>query len=101
MSRLLDEKPLRFSPIIDDDHHYLLIGANLHVPYTPPNAKCILVQSVVKDVRYTLDGTTPTATIGFVLVASAAPILIEFTERIKLKFFGTDATSVLQFCFGE
>lgn len=101
MRTLLDRSPLLFSPGTTETHKSPVIGSALHVPYVPPNAKCILVQANAKDVRYTMEGTAPTAVFGFVLVAGDAPILIELNEHIKLQFFGTDAAAQLSYCFGE
>jgi hypothetical protein len=100
MARLLDDQPLRFIPELTQGHKSILIGTGLSVPYIPSGAKTMLVQAAAKDIRMTLDGTVPTAAIGFVLAFGDAPLLIELTKNIKPQFFGTDAASSLQYCFG-
>lgn len=97
----LDVPDLRFDPGTTEPHKSIAIGAAFYNAYIPAGAKCVLLQAVVKDIRFTLDGTTPTAAIGFNLVAGNAPIFVELTGKIQLKFFGSDATSVLQYCFGN
>ena len=42
----------------------------------PATANGLLVQCTTKNIRYTLDGTTPTASIGFLLTADTDPVLI-------------------------
>lgn len=101
MRTLLDRSPLLFSPGTTETHKSPVIGANLFVPYVPPSAKCIMIQASVKDIRYTLDGIAPTAVLGFMLVVGEQPTLIELNEHITLQLFGTDATSQLNYCFGE
>lgn len=101
MARLLDIQPISFVPGTTETHKSIAIGANLFVAYIPPGAKSVLIQATVDDVRFTLDGTTPTAAIGFRLFADGFPLLFELNERTILKFFGEGATSVLQYCFGN
>jgi len=101
MARLLDDKPIRFNPGTSEAHHSITIGAALYDMYVPLNAKCVLIQATAKDIRFTLDGTAPTGVVGFMLVASAAPLLIEITEHTKFMFFGSDAAAMLNYCFGE
>lgn len=98
---LLDVSPVRFSPSSVESHHSVALGAALFTPYIPPNAKCILIQATGDDVRFTLDGTVPTAAIGFRLFADGFPLLFEITERTNIKFFGEAGGSVIQYCIGE
>ena len=99
---LLDKiYPYSFSPHKGETHQAITLGAGVFVPYLPPGATSILVQTVTQNVRYTLDGTTPTAAIGFQLAAAATPILIEITERVNLKFIREASGAVLQYCVGE
>lgn len=98
---LLDVSPVRFSPSSVEVHHSVALGAALYTPYIPPNVKCILIQATGDDVRFTLDGTVPTAAIGFRLFVDGFPLLFEITERTNIKFFGETGNSVIQYCFGE
>ena len=90
-----------FNPSIDEIHKSIAVGAALFTPWIPPNARNIMVQAVAKDIRYTLEGTTPTGAFGFVLIAGDPPTIIPITEHTKLAFFGSDAAAVLQYCIGE
>ena len=69
---------------------------------TPPNpsATKLLVQCITQNVRYTLDGTTPTATLGFRLVAGDSPYIIPVAVGNTVKFIEETATAVLQSQFG-
>lgn len=44
----------------------------------PSGANAVLFQCTGQNIRYTLDGSNPTSTRGFVLVANAAPVLVTF-----------------------
>lgn len=58
------------------------------VTLTPPDgATKLLIQAVAQNVRYVLDGSTPSATVGFQMVASDPPIIIPLhkdTNSIKI-----------------
>lgn len=43
----------------------------------PANATAALLQAETNNVRIRTDGTAPTASVGIILVASAAPLLIK------------------------
>ncbi len=44
----------------------------------PANAKKLLMQAITQNIRYTLDGTTPTSTVGFQLRAGDPPVIIPY-----------------------
>lgn len=89
--------------------HFLPIGAHnsgLDIStaqmLTPdPNATTILLQALVKNVRYTLDGTMPTPTLGFQLVAGDPPVLLALTSCTCLKVIEEAATASLQYQWGK
>lgn len=90
-----------FTPHTTEGQHSVTVGAALHIPYQPSDAHSILMQATVKNLRYTMDGKlVPTGVVGFQLVAGDDPTYIELTPGMVLKFFGEDATSVLQYCWG-
>ena len=62
----------------------------------PYGARSILVQALTQNVRYTLDGTAPTATVGFQLKAGDPPLLIPL-HNSNIKFIEETATAVLQY----
>lgn len=64
----------------------------------PDGANALLVQCTGQNVRYTLDGTTPTATVGFVLVANDPPVLLfGASDDVTLRFIQTAASAVLEY----
>jgi hypothetical protein len=62
---------------------------------------CILIQANIRDVRYTLDGTDPTATTGFLLTAGSSPSLFYLPAGIRLKVIETVASATVQFQYGR
>lgn len=64
--------------------------------YNPGKAKKIVIQALTQAVRFTLDGTTPTASIGFQLKAGDPPVTIPL-EGVTLKVIEATATASLQF----
>jgi hypothetical protein len=71
---------------------------------TPPSgANCLLLQTTTKDVRYTLDGSVPDATTGF-LLSAGEPILLMVNpgETVKVpKVIEVAASAVLQYQWGK
>lgn len=71
---------------------------------TPPNgiATKLLIQCLTQNVRYTLDGTTPTSSIGFRLVAGDSPYIIPlaYASGTTVKVIEETATANLQYQFG-
>ena len=62
----------------------------------PAESRSILVQALTQNIRYTLDGTTPTASLGFQLKAGDPPVLIP-VHNSSIKFIEETATAVLQY----
>lgn len=62
---------------------------------------CILLQCLTRDVRYTLDGTTPTSSVGFVLSAGSPPMLIYITPGVVVTVIESIATASVEFQFGH
>lgn len=60
----------------------------------------LLIQALTQNVRYTLDGTTPTASKGFQLVAGDPPIIIPINSDVTVKVIEESATADLQYQFG-
>lgn len=80
-----------------ESHKSVTVGAALVIPYMPPHARAIQIQAVTDDVRYTLDGTTPTASVGFRLIQDTDPTLIDMNDGMILKLFGEGATSKVEY----
>lgn len=67
--------------------------------YNPGKHDRILMQALTQNVRYTLDGTTPTASKGFQLKAGDPPVIVFVAGNI-LTVIEETATADLQFNFG-
>ncbi len=88
-----------FNPIGDNTTNASL---SAHVHLTPPEgATKILMQAITKDIRYTLDGTTPTATVGFLLVASVAPTLINIGADTAIAIIEKEASASINYQWGS
>lgn len=99
---LLDKPlPVPFRPSPGETHQTITLGTVAYSPYLPPGATCILVQAVTQNIRYTMNGTTPTATVGFQLVAADPPTRIDIYEHMVLQFFREAAGAILQYEVGE
>lgn len=93
----LDDNTLRpYIPSPTEGHKSLVLGTNLLTPYIPLNSRGILIQATADEVRYTLDGTTPTAAKGFRLLLDV-PVFIELNGKTVLKLFGEGATSAVEY----
>ena len=66
----------------------------------PASATKVLMQTIGQNVRYTLDGTTPTPTVGFRMVSGDPPILIPLGLNTVLKVIQESATADLQYQWG-
>jgi hypothetical protein len=70
---------------------------------TPPSADVskLLIQALVQNVRYTLDGSAPAANTGFQLKAGDPPVIIPITSATTVKVIEETATADLQFQWGK
>ncbi len=72
------------------------------VTLTPPaGADQIYMQAITQNIRYTLDGTAATTTLGFQLKAGDPPRLISLGATQTIKVIEETATAVLQFQWGS
>ena len=90
-----------FRPHPAEVHQTMTLGTAVLVPYFPPGASKIMFQAITKALRYTLDGTTPSATVGFQLAAAAAPIVIQINEHTKLQMIREESGTILQYEVGS
>jgi len=60
----------------------------------------VMIQALEQNVRYTLDGTDPTATVGFRLVADQPPVLIDTATVIELRVVEEVADAEIQYQWG-
>lgn len=92
----------RFVPLATADgggHHTYTPGAAASTVFIPKQARGILVQALTQNIRYTLDGTSPTAGSGFQLKAGDPPLYIELGDRINLKVIRETSGAVLEYEF--
>jgi len=93
------QKP--FDPMTSYTHQSHTLGASAEVIYQPPGANVIRFQALAQNIRYTLDGTIPTAASGFQMAASAVPLTLELTESTILTVIREQSGAILQYEFGE
>jgi len=62
----------------------------------PEGANSILIQTLVQNVRFTLDGTTPTASVGFQILAGNPPMIIAIPGT-SIKVIEETASASLQY----
>lgn len=74
--------------------------SSAYAPVRPNGATKVLVQCFTQNVRFTLDGTTPTASTGFQIVAGDPPITIPIGDDTSLQFIEEAATASLQLQWG-
>ena len=72
-----------------------------HQMTNAPGATKLLIQATANNIRFTLDGTTPTVAIGFQLIAGDPAIIIPITEDTIVTIIEETATSVVQFQWGN
>ncbi len=66
----------------------------------PQGANKIMFQALTQNVRFTLDGTDPTATLGFQFTAGDPPVIMVIESRATIKFIEEAATADLQYQWG-
>ena len=66
----------------------------------PGGANKVLIGAIGANVRYTLDGTAPSATFGFQLKDGDPPIVIPFGPATLLKVIEETASATIDFQFG-
>lgn len=60
----------------------------------------ILMQACDQNVRFTLDGTAPTTTTGFLLGADDPPVLLYIGDSVTLKVIEETATASFEYQWG-
>ena len=66
----------------------------------PDGANKIMFQALDQNVRFTLDGTDPTAALGFQFNAGDPPVIMVIESRATIKFIEEAATADLQYQWG-
>lgn len=92
---LLANNPYSFAPVGAHTQNGSL--ATAQTVTVPATANALLIQANGQNVRYTIDGSNPTASKGFLLAAGADPVvLMAPTDNTIFKFIETTATAVLE-----
>lgn len=65
----------------------------------PTGARYVLMQALTQNIRYTLDGTAPTTSLGFQMKAGDPPIAVWCETGVTLKVIEEAATASLQYQF--
>jgi len=66
----------------------------------PGSASKLLIQALTQNVRYTLDGTTPTSSLGFQLKAGDPPLVLPINAAVTVKVIEEAATADLEYQWG-
>ena len=79
-------------------HHNVSLGTAVYSPQDQPNgANYLMVQSITQSTIFTLDGSTPSATNGFVLLVTQSPILIGMGTSVIPRFIRAASGAILQY----
>lgn len=83
---------------ITTGHKGVALGAAVFSPQDrPTGSEHLMVQTHTQNTYYTLDGTTPSATVGFLLLATLGPIMIHIGAGVTPKFLRAASGAVLQY----
>lgn len=89
---------LQYRPIADSHTYNTSISSATDITI-PSNADSIMISAKDNDVHYTLDGTTPTTSLGFKLIADSAPIILPLTSGTVIKVIETTASAAIDYVF--
>jgi hypothetical protein len=67
----------------------------------PATATALLIQATGQNVRYTLDGTVPTASSGFRLRSDDPPVIIDIGVGMTIKVIEEAATATIEYQWGR
>ena len=100
MSMLLDDRRIRyFQPLTGTKHEEHLVNT-LFTVNVPLNCSEVMVQALTQNIRYTMDGTNPTAGSGFRLTAGDVPVILP-AFGVTLKFISETSGAILQIEYGK
>lgn len=88
-----------FRPIGSHSSGATIATATTLTPAT--GATKLLIQALSQNVRFTLDGTAPTATSGFQLKVGNAAVLIILEENVTVIVIQEAATAGLEYQWGQ
>jgi len=90
----------QFTPVGDHTQTNSLASATTIT--IPSGATKIMMQTQTQSVRFTLDGTAPTTTKGFIIVANAVPLIVYLNAaKNTFKVIECATTAVFDYQFGK
>ena len=93
-----NEAPFRFVP--NSAHQDGTDYSSAAVVTIPAGASKMMIQTISQNIRITFDGTTPTSTTGFQLVASRDPFIFALSQNTTVTIIEEAATADVQIQFG-
>ena len=66
----------------------------------PDGADKLMIQCDTQNVRYTLDGTVPTATVGFLLLTTEPPTIIACSDTTRVRVIQAAGGAVINYIWG-
>ena len=93
---LLDPNQPYFKPLNGEAHQSIPLDATVFTYNAPKQANKVRVQALTQNIRYTLDGSAPTATIGFQLAAADPAQILYLSDTTTLRFFREASGAVLE-----
>ena len=83
---------------VTGSHHTVTLGTGTYSPQDQPmGANYLMVQSITQATIFTLDGSVPSATNGFVLLTTHSPILIGMGTSVFPRFLRAASGAILQY----
>lgn len=94
----MTDQPDFFKPVANS--HTRNNSLSNAVTLTPPaGASWLFIQALGANVRYTFDGTTPTATVGFQLKKDNPPIRIPATTGMTIRVIQEASGAEIQYAY--
>lgn len=90
---------LQFSPVGSHSDGAAISASTALI--NPPGATKLLIQALGQNVRFTLDGSDPTASKGFQLKAGDPPVIIPISANTSIHVIQETATADLQYQYGS
>lgn len=92
---------IKITPLSGETHQAYTMGAGVLTLSLPLHAEFLLMQAITQNVRYTLDGTAPTAGgLGFQLKAGDPPVMVHLKAGVVMKFLREASGAILQYQYG-
>jgi hypothetical protein len=90
--------PHPFTPV--GNHQSVLLTTNVLTLSPPDNATEVLIQVLEINCRFTLDGTTPTTSSGFQLLAGDS-VIMSISKTTTIKIIGEETGAGVEYQFGR